>query len=99
MVLEINEDEFDEKMQGKCVVDFFTPWCGPCKMLAPVLDELSEEMEGVSFFKVNVDENVEIGSDFDILNIPTLIVFQDGEIVSRTTGFMNKEKLKTFING
>ena len=98
MVLEINENEFDEKMVGKCVVAFSTSWCGPCKMLAPVLEELSEEIDDVAFYKVDADVSVELGSDFDIVTVPTIIVFQDGNVVARASGFMTKEKLKAFIN-
>ena len=58
MVLEINENDFDEKMEGKCIVAFSTTWCGPCKMLAPVFEELSEEIKDVAFYKVDADLNV-----------------------------------------
>ena len=99
MVIDINEHEFDEKMIGKCVVAFSTSWCGPCKMLAPVFEELSEEMEDVPFYKVDADVNVSLGTDFDIVSVPTLIVFEDGNVVNKASGFMDKDKLKAFISG
>jgi len=97
MVLEINENEFDEKTTEKCVVPLTTTWCGTCKMLSPEHEELSKEMKDVAFYKVDADVSVELGSDFDIVTVPTLIVFQDGKVVNRASGFMNKEKLKDFI--
>jgi len=99
MVSEINENEFDAKMKGKCLVDFYTTWCGPCKMLAPVVSEVSEEVEGVSFYKVDVDSNPNLGSKHRIMSVPTLVLFEDGNAVSRASGYMGKEQLKKFING
>jgi len=99
MVVNLSENEFDEKMVGKCVVAFSTTWCGPCKMLSPVLEELSKEMKDVSFYKVDADVDVSLVTDFDVVSVPTLIVFQDGKIINRASGFVNKDKLITLITG
>jgi len=99
MVIEINESDFDEKISGKCLVSFSTTWCGPCKMLTPVMEELSEEMKDVSFYKVDADVSVELGVDFDIVTVPTLIMFEDGQAVRRASGFMSKDKLQEFVEG
>ena len=97
MVTEINEKEFSEKLEGKCLVDFYASWCPPCKMLSPVIDEVSEEIENVNFYKVNIDENIELANKYGIMTVPTLIIFKDGEIINRESGFMAKDKLKEFI--
>jgi len=77
------------------LVDFWAPWCGPCRMVAPVVDELAEEYGGrVSFCKVNVDENAKIASQYGIMSIPTLILFKDGKPVSNIIGFRPKDELK-----
>lgn len=99
MVAEINENNFKEKVQGKCLVDFFATWCPPCKMLAPVLEELSEEQKGISFYKVNVDENASLSSEYGIAHVPTLILFENGTAKSKMSGYVPKEKLEKFIKG
>jgi thioredoxin 1 len=80
------------------VVDFWAEWCGPCRMLSPVLDELSEELAGkVSIVKMNIDENPEIPTRFGIRSIPTLMIFKDGERVAVQTGGSPKTSLKSWI--
>ena len=77
------------------LVDFWAPWCGPCHMVAPVVDELAKEYDGrVSFGKVNVDESPKIASQYGIMSIPTLILFKDGKPVSNIIGFRPKDELK-----
>ena len=98
----IEESNFDKVvLQAKMpvLVDFWAPWCGPCRMVAPVVDELAEEYEGrVSFGKVNVDENPKIASQYGIMSIPTLIVFKDGKPVSNIVGFRPKAELKKSLD-
>ncbi|EES47987.1 thioredoxin [Clostridium botulinum] len=93
-ILKINE--FDDAIkEGIVIVDFFADWCGPCKMLAPIFEELEEEMKDkVKFFKVNVDESGELASKFSVFSIPTMIIFKDGKDVSTEVGFLPKEKIK-----
>lgn len=98
MALMFNNDNFDEEVlraDKPVLVDFFAEWCGPCKMLAPVIDELATEMEGeVLIGKVNVDEAPDVAGRYGVQSIPTLILFKKGEEVDRMVGFQSKEALK-----
>ena len=84
----------NEVGSGLVLVDFWAPWCGPCKMIAPVLQELDAEIgEKVKIVKVDVDENQETAGKFGIMSIPTLLVLKDGEVVDKVVGFQPKEAL------
>lgn len=98
MVKKINENEFkNEAIKGKAVVDFSATWCGPCKMLAPLLEEVSEEMEGIEFYNVDVDENNALAIEYGITNIPAILVMQDGVKKDLLVGFRPKDMLKEEI--
>ncbi|AGR40843.1 thioredoxin [Spiroplasma taiwanense] len=91
-------DDFNNEIKKEAtVVDFYADWCGPCKMLAPIYEQLSNEVTNVNFVKVNTDEQQEIAKKYNIMSIPTLIFFKDGEVVRQNSGFMPKEVLKEFI--
>jgi len=87
--------EFDQTIaQGTVLVDMFATWCGPCKMLAPVLEDLSKTYEGkVEFVKVDVDENPELAARYQVMSIPTLLFFKDGKLASSSMGFQPKNTL------
>ncbi len=92
------EEEFNrEIMNDKVVVDFFANWCGPCKMLAPIVEEVSNELEKITFVKVDIDEIESLPRQFDIMSIPTLLVFEKGELIKRHTGYIDKDELVQFI--
>ncbi|MBS3143420.1 thioredoxin [Candidatus Woesearchaeota archaeon] len=95
MVKEINSDNFKEEIsKGKSMVDFWASWCGPCRMLAPIFEELSKEVKNVNFFKLNVDENSDVAQQYEVQGIPTLILFQNGKEIKRIVGVKSKEELK-----
>ena len=94
----INSNEFNNTVEsGVVVVDFFATWCGPCKMLSPVIDELSGELENVNFVKVDIDQSMDLAQKFKIVSVPTLKVFKNGEEVDTLMGFMPKDVLKSKV--
>lgn len=93
-----NEANFDHLVSNHLVlVDFFATWCGPCKMLGPVLEQLASDRSEVEIVKIDVDENENLARRFGIMSVPTLILFKNGQIVSQKTGFMPKELLTRWI--
>lgn len=95
----VDSTEFrNEIKSGVTVVDFFATWCGPCKMLAPVLEGLASEMEGkVNFIKVDIDQSMDLAGEFKIASVPTMIIFKDNEKADQLVGFLPKEKIKEVI--
>ena len=93
----INTSDFKgrvEENQGVVVVDFFATWCGPCKMLAPVFEQVGEEMKNeATFLKVDIDQSLEIAQKFRITTVPTMMIFKDGKPVETLVGFMPKESI------
>lgn len=97
--LEKNTD-FNEiiSKNKKVLVDFYATWCGPCRMLLPVLEELAEELSDVQILKINVDEHQDLARAFGVTSIPTLFVFEDEKATKRLSGYMPKEALKEHLN-
>ena len=94
----VSQNEFNKIIEnGYTLVDFFATWCGPCKMLSPVLEELSSEYSDVNFVKVDVDEENELAAKYGIMSIPTIYLLKDGEVVARTGGYQAKAQMKQFI--
>ncbi len=97
MVKHLNENEFESevlKKEGVVLVDFFATWCPPCKMLAPVLDEISNSRSiGFEIAKVNIDENYDLAAEYRIEVVPTMLVFKDGKVVDTLIGYNSKEDI------
>ena len=95
-VTTITKDNFDKEVLQAGVlvlVDFLASWCGPCRMLSPIVDEIAEQYTGLKVGKVNVDEQEELAIKFGIMSIPTLIVFKDGNVVAQSVGVKSKEAI------
>ncbi|AOZ91992.1 thioredoxin [Paenibacillus crassostreae] len=100
-IVNVSDQSFSTEVegQGTVLVDFWAPWCGPCKMIAPILEDLSTDLgDTVKIAKVNVDENPETASKFGVMSIPTLIFFKDGQPVDKVVGLNSKEALKNMIS-
>mgnify|MGYP004536307891 FL=1 len=90
------EDDFNEIIKSKVLVDFYADWCGPCKMLAMEIEKVASEID-IDIVKVNVDEEEDIARKYGVMSIPTLILFENGQELKKTIGFMPKDKIKEFI--
>ncbi len=101
MAQKFNDGNFQTEVldyKGIALIDFFADWCGPCKMMAPVIDGLATEYEGkVKIGKVNIDENMNLAQKYRVMTIPTIILFKDGEVKETTVGVVSKDKLVAII--
>ncbi|EOB9241316.1 thioredoxin [Staphylococcus aureus] len=99
-IVKVTDADFDSKVEsGVQLVDFWATWCGPCKMIAPVLEELAADYEGkADILKLDVDENPSTAAKYGVMSIPTLIVFKDGQPVDKVVGFQPKENLAEVLD-
>ena len=100
-VLKITSENYEEEVlnsKEKVLIDFYADWCGPCKMMAPVVEEIAEELAGkIKVGKVNVDENQDLAMQYGIMSIPTLVVIENGKAVKTLVGFRSKQELKEIL--
>lgn len=97
MITIINgKEEYEEivlKNKGRAIIDFYANWCGPCRMLEPILEEISDENEDITIYKVNIEENQELAAEFMVTSIPTLVLMNNGKEVTTLIGLRNKEDI------
>ena len=99
MLKHANESNFQEMTgKGLVLVDFFATWCGPCRMLGPVLEDMANDRDSIDIVKVDIDESMNLARQFGIMSVPTLVLFKDGQVVAKTGGFQPKESLQQFID-
>lgn len=93
-MLKLNSSDFKTEVlanQGLVFVDFYADWCGPCKMTTPIVEELADEIKDVKFVKINVDENPDLATEYNVFSIPTFLIFKDGKVVHQFVGARGKE--------
>lgn len=97
-ITKANFDELVKESDKPVLLDFWAPWCGPCRMVSPIVEEIAQEREDIAVGKINVDEEVELSLEFGIVSIPTLVVMENGEIKSKSVGYMPKPDIEKLLD-
>jgi thioredoxin 1 len=98
-IVKLDSNNFNNEIsEGITLVDFYADWCGPCKMIAPYIEEIANEVSGVKVGKLNVDEAQAIAQKYNVMSIPTLILFKDGEVSDQKVGFLTKDQILKLIS-
>lgn len=101
-VLTITNQNFEAEVltsKQPVLIDFWAPWCGPCRMVSPIVDEIAEEQDSVKVGKINVDEQPELAQAFSVMSIPTLMVFKDGKVINKSVGAKSKAAILEMLKG
>ena len=101
-IVEINNANFNSEVlesDKKVLVDFWAPWCGPCRMVSPIVDEIAGESDNVKVCKINIDEQPQLASQYGVMSIPTLMVFENGDVVEKAVGARNKAFILQMLEG
>lgn len=99
-IIKVNNQNFEEeviKSEKPVLIDFYADWCGPCKMLSPIIDEIAEENSEIKVVKVNVDDSQDLAMKYQVMSIPTLVVIKNGEEVNRSVGLIDKSQVANLI--
>ncbi len=99
-VTNVNSENFKKEVlenEGKVIVDFYADWCGPCKMMSPVIDKIAEEVENIKVCKLNVDDAQDIAEEYEVMSIPTIMIFSNGEIIEKFIGLTSKQEIMDAI--
>ncbi len=99
-IIKVNSQNFEEeviKSEKPVLIDFYADWCGPCKMLSPIIDEIAEENSDIKVVKVNVDDSQDLAMKYQVMSIPTLVVIKNGEEVNRSVGLIDKSQVVNLI--